>query len=64
MTYYREPKASRLHCEQLEKRIRQDAQRDAAAQRREEARRRRELEGGAAALEAAVVTAAIRAQQR
>lgn len=62
MTHYRDPKALRLHCEQIEKRIRQDAQRDAAERRREEAQRERDdLQ---VAREAMVVTLAIRGQQR
>lgn len=61
--HYREPKALRLHLEQLEKRIRQDAQRDAAARRRETAERQREHAEGVAALEAAVVTSAMKAQR-
>lgn len=62
--HYRAPKAMRLHLEQLEKRIRQDTQRDAALRRREAAERQREHAEGAAALEAAVVTSAMKAQQR
>ena len=62
--HYRAPKALRLHLEQLEKRIRQDAQRDEALRRREAEERQREHAEGVAALEAAVVTSAIKAQQR
>lgn len=62
--HYRAPKALRLHLEQVEKRIRQDGQRDEAERRREAEERQREHADGAAALEAAVRSAAIKAQQR
>lgn len=62
--HYRAPKALRLYLEQLEKRVRQDAQRDAAQRRQEAAERQQEHAIGVVALEAAVVTSAIRAQQR
>lgn len=40
--HYRPPKALRLHLERVEKRCRQDAERDTAERRREAAERQRE----------------------
>lgn len=53
--HYRPPKALRMHLERVEKRCRRDAQRD---------ERQCEHADGVRALEAAVVTSAIKAQQR
>ena len=64
MTHYREPKALRMHCEQLEKGIRRDAQRDAAERGRLRAEENRRHQEALRALEANVVTSAIKAQQR
>lgn len=64
MTTYRDPKALRLHCEQLEKGIRRDRQREEAAARRRDEAARAEQAGGLAQLGAAVQVSAIEGQQR
>lgn len=48
--HYREPKALRMHCEQQEKRVRRDAQRDAAAARRRDEAARAEHARGLATI--------------